>query len=277
MYSTNIVDRVCITCGKSYKTTVYKLLGGELDLSVGKCESCRIKSIKDESDNKIKAVIEQRERWRKECGLTPRFIKCSFSDFELKNDSLKKVSGICASYADKFPINYYQFIKTNKQYRSLVLASPVNGIGKTHLVSAIINRILDRWNGEDVVCPARIITEPDIYAQIKATFSYSMEERSMKPSEEDIIKSLIFTPLLVIDDMGKNQQNDMKFVQRTLFRIIDGRYQRLFPIALTTNLTLNGFKNYLGRDDSAILNRLTEMVEGKFIVLEGESYRIKRA
>jgi DNA replication protein DnaC len=277
MYSSFIVDKSCITCKKIYQTTIYKLLGGELDLSVGKCESCRRESVKEELGKNTKVVVEQRERWRRDCGITPRFAKCCFDNYKTDgNKILKSINTDCKNYAENFPLNYYQYIKNNKQYNSLVLASPVNGIGKTHLAFAIINRILDRWNGENVVCPVKFITEPEIYAQIKATFSYSDEERNTKPSEEDIIKSLIFTPLLVIDDIGKTPQNDMKFIQRTLYRVIDGRYQRLFPVVLTTNLTPKGLENYLGTNsDKAIINRLIEMVNGKFIELVGESYRIK--
>lgn len=276
MFNIKEVEKVCSDCGVKYKTTIYQLLNGELDLSIGKCENCRKKAYLEELNNKKSMIAEQRDRWRKNCGLTPRFIKCSFDNYEVSNNkSLKSARDNCKLYASSFPLNYYSYIKSNKPIVSLVLSSSINGVGKTHLASAIINCILDRWNGENVVCPVKIITEPEIYSRIKATYNYSMDERNTNPSEEDIIKSLLFPPLLIIDDIGKVPQNDMKFIQRTLYRIIDGRYQNLFPVILTTNLNPNSLKDYLGRDDCAILNRLTEMTNGKFIELVGESYRLK--
>ena len=63
-------------------------------------------------------------------------------------------------------------------------------------------------------------------------------------------------------------------MQRVLFSIIDGRYKAMRPMVVTANLSPEGLKLYLGGGgDEASFDRLWEMVKGKFIKIEGESYR----
>jgi len=151
-------------------------------------------------------------------------------------------------------------------------------VHNTHLAASICHRVLDRWNGERTVCPVLFISEPDIYRRIQATFNYTQEEKHTRESEEQIMWGLLYTPLLILDDVGKEQRTDTRFVQRKMFEIINGRYNNQRPIVLTTNKSAKELELYLGNNtDQASFNRLVEMCvstkEG-FHKMTGESYRL---
>ena len=80
--------------------------------------------------------------------------------------------------------------------------------------------------------------------------------------------------MLIIDDLGKVQRRDMEFVRRTLYAIINRRYDALLPVVITTNKDADGLKNYLGNDaEQATFDRIIGMTQGKFIQVKGQSYR----
>jgi DNA replication protein DnaC len=116
-------------------------------------------------------------------------------------------------------------------------------------------------------------TEPELFSRIQSTYNYTPEEKLTKPSESNFISAMIKVPLLIIDDVGKEERNDPKFVQRILFEIINGRYDNMLPMVLTANLSPEELSEHLGgnRDNDASFNRLKQMAN--FIPMEGKSYR----
>jgi DNA replication protein DnaC len=198
-----------------------------------------------------------------------------FGNFNTKRGNLKKIYDVSLKYANDFPIDYVDWLRNNKKaFPSMIFGSKEFGAGKTHLSCAVAHRILDRWNGENVPCPIYFISEGDIYRNIIATYSYSFEEKIQKDSEDDIIKHLIHLPLLIIDDLGKEIRNDLKFVQRIMFNLIDGRYMANRPVIITTNMNGEEIVRYLGDgNDSACYNRLVEMCQGNIWEITAESYR----
>ena len=131
----------------------------------------------------------RRRRWRNECGVPPKFLLEEFATFD---DS--RAGGIfrtakkrCQDYAEKFPLDS-NYLK----YPSLILFSDHSwGVGKTHLACSIAHRILNRWNGEPISCPVMFVSEPELFQQIQATYSYDPEEKKYRPSETDIINRLV--------------------------------------------------------------------------------------
>ena len=92
----------------------------------------------------------------------------------------------------------------------------------------------------------------------------------MRESEDDIIKSIVYADLVVLDDVGKEKRADPRFIQRTIYSIIDGRYKQQLPLILTANLDPNGLKEHL---ESASFDRVWELIEGKSVRMDGQSYR----
>ncbi len=273
--------RVCInpSCQKEYEARIYDVMGMRILMGQGNCPECA-KEAYDAELAKEKAVNDaevarKRRQWRHECGISPKFMNEDFSTFKMgwQDKDLTK----CQEYADAFPLDYRAYLEREKKaYPSLLLFSEHSwGTGKTHLACSIAHRILDRWQGEDMSCPVEFISEPDIYRRIQATYNYSPEEKYFRESEQDILNSLIWCRCLILDDLGKEKRTDPRFVQRILFSIIDGHYRNQRPMVITTNLSQEKLKLYLGggAGDEASYDRLIEMCNRKFIKVDGQSFR----
>ena len=78
--------------------------------------------------------------WRQRSGIPEGLINRTFDNFEAgwQDKALK----VCRKYAEGFKL------EEPIGYRSLILYSPSPGVGKTHLVVAIANYIIDHWEGE---------------------------------------------------------------------------------------------------------------------------------
>jgi len=279
-YSTT--KQICAECGTEFETKVATLFGRQF--IIGRhCALCSEKYLEIEQQKrnteKQAEITAQRRRWRENCGIAPRYMSEDFSTFNTNRPgNIAEVYRKCVEYAEQFPIDYDAWRRrTGKAYSSLLLFSTgVWGIGKTHLVSAIAHRVLDRWSGENIASPVYLISEPELYDRIQQTYSYSYQERENKQSEQDIINTLCRVRLLIIDDLGKTPRKDMDFVRRTMFDIINRRCDALLPVVVTSNKDAEGLRDYLGNTvDQATLDRIIGMTQGKFIQMKGESYRRK--
>lgn len=279
--------RRCYACKKEYEAKIYNVLGLKIvkgaDYTragiVCYCPDCNKKIFEEEEAREKLArqaeIIRKRKEWRFKCGIPAKFMFEDFSTFDVKRPvtGIKNAYNRCLCYARNFPLD-----NSYLKYPSLIIFSENTwGIGKTHLAISICHQILNQWNGEQIGCPVKFISEPDLFQQIQATYSYDQEERKYLPSETDILNQLIFVRLLVIDDIGKRKVQDPKFVQRIFFSIIDGRWKAMRPIVITANLNTDGLRDFLGGvENEASFDRLWEMARGKALRLEGESYRRKK-
>ena len=293
-----LTELTCKDCGDTFTLTkdermlqAYLSFRSHFDTQLSRrCPKCKKKAIKAEQERettlKAQEIATQRLKWRTDSGIPAKFMAAEFGTWDKgRPGNVNYALQQCRKYARGFPIDYHKYLEKRKAYPSLVLMSPgckefpdANGLGKTHLVAGIYHEILNRWKGETSICPVKFITEPGLFKEIQATYSYSNEDRNRLPSEVQIMRRLAYVPLLIIDDIAKETRKDMAFVQRTLFYIINERYNNQRPMVLTTNLDTAGLASYLGgyTKDKAITDRLIEMC-GKdyFIKMSGESYRRK--
>ncbi len=271
--------RACRGCHEEYEAKISSLMGVQYVIGVGYCPKCQKKRVKEEKEReeaeRQAEIAKTRLQWRQNCGIPLKFMNEEFGTFD-KSRQVKAYEK-CLAYAKNFPLTGY------RGYPSLLLYSDKSwGIGKSHLACSIGHNILNRWNGEDIVCPIHFTTEPDLLMRIYATYNYTLEEKQYRESETDIINRLISVPLLILDDIGKRRTHDPRFVQRIMFALIDGRYRAMKPMVITANLTPERLKVYLGggQGDEASYDRLLEMCGGgkglKFFCLEGESYRRRK-
>lgn len=268
-----IEHRVCKNpdCRKEYDAKVSDLFGVRIVHGTGHCPECR-QRIREAEDEREKAqhnamVRSTRLKWRSRCGIPARFQKTRFETFKLDwIPKLTKAFKVCQDFAEKFPL------EQSRGYHSLFLFSEESvGIGKTHLAASIAHRIIDRWDGEEITCPVKFISEPDLYTRITSTY----DRKDRNETEADILKELIAVRLLIIDDIGKRSVVDPNFVQRIMFSIIDGRYKAMLPIVLTSNLNPDELGVYTGgsRRSDAIIDRVMEMCKNISYRMEGKSYR----
>jgi DNA replication protein DnaC len=277
--------RRCITCGNEYEaqgieikgnlnltergkklTTVSPLFGTKYIQGGGRCTRCNAEAYAKAVAADEAIIKDQREKMRQNSGIPPKYTKASFGNFDKSRQPA--AFNRCKAYADN-----YDIIHSEKTSSLLMFSEKSWGTGKTHLASAICNAIIDRWHGEWQGVP-HFISEPELFDRIRATYSYSFSDRESKESEFAIVNRCIATPLLVLDDIGKVEVSDLKFVQRTLFTIIDGRYKAgPRPVVMTTNLSIDKLRDHLGGANQASFDRLMEMTQGRFIQMEGKSFR----
>jgi DNA replication protein DnaC len=280
-YQSILQYHVCKECHSEYDATVTYFPEGSLVSSwsnnrSGLCPTCRKKqsaTIDAEENGKAKGERDdRRERWRQSCGIPHKYLFKGFQQFD--KSWQPRAFAIVKEYAENFPI------AEPEGYKSLVLYSVKSwGTGKTHLACSVAHHILSRWNGETGICPVAFVSEPVLFKTIRETYSYSPMEKGTHSSESDIVNSLIRVPLLILDDLGKEDVADLRFVQRTLFAIIDGRYNLDLPVMVTANLDDAGLRTHLGgaSENEASFNRLMEMCKNIMIRMDGASYRNKLA
>ncbi len=113
-----------------------------------------------------------------------------------------------------------------------------NGCGKTHLAAAIVNY---RYQMKK---PALFIVVPDFLDHLRSTFS-----PDSKISYDQFFESVKSTPLLVLDDFGK--QTTTPWAQEKLYQVINHRYNARLPTVVTTNCSTDEM-------DSPISSRFTD-------------------
>jgi DNA replication protein DnaC len=279
-----IEDQLCLECHSSYEAKVIYIF--EHRHSRGLCPECTARGIQEDQDKDAQSITAKRREWRLKCGIPGKYQNEDFSTFDptFGNGNISEVLRRCREYAEGFPVDYDAWLKETRQaYPSMVLFSPWqspiltgNGNGKSHMATSIGHRVLDRWKGEDISLPVRFIAEPTIYEQIQRTYSFSPAERQSEPSEQEIINALSRVRLLIIDDLGKQPRNDMSFVRRTLYAIINARYTHHRPVVITCNKNVSGLREYLGEHEEATLDRIIEMTGRNFIEVKGPSYRRRK-
>lgn len=234
----------------------------------GLCISCEIKR---HNDLALKESVESvREDWHVEIDLPFKYDLCSFEKFEKK----------LQPKAYEILSNYNLIANHKSKSKSLIIYSHNQyGLGKTHLVCALANKIIDNYENPVFESHGRIISEPcpviytnetKLIANIKATYQKDYEGES----EEKIYKKINEVKLLIIDDVGKVTPRDKSYLQSVYYRVIDTRYSNNMPIIIVTNLDLTELEMHIG---GFCADRLVEMCgKDNIIKMTGESYR-KRA
>jgi DNA replication protein DnaC len=137
------------------------------------------------------------------------------------------------------------------------------GTGKTLLASIIAGEMRRRrWTVESILMP-------DFLSQIRATYSQDGDG-----SEYTIIRRVIQTELLIIDDLGKEHVNsNASWFQEKVYRLINARYQR-GPLVITTNIRASELSMHLG---SAAFSRLWEMTDqgARIVDMCGPDWRFR--
>ena len=266
-------NKAC-ACGAVYEGLLVSYDRGEHWIDLRKsCPKCRGKAIEEfnaqEAAIKARQLADLRQQWLEKSGIPILFKNKTFDNFE--SSYQKRAFNICRNYAAGLTVD------NCRGYYSLVLISEkMWGVGKTHLVCAIAKEVIKKCKGERWAAPVRFITEPDLYQRIQATYDPKYAPVRLE-NEDSILRALTHAPLLILDDVGKEERTDKRFIQRILFSIIDGRYRNMLPLIMTTNLNSNALREHLGGEgeNEASFDRLLEMCRGKFTMLSGDSYRRK--
>lgn len=167
-------------------------------------------------------------------GIPLRFQSKTFDNFEAADDKQSRVLRICKAYADKF----------NERYAAgggLVMCGQP-GTGKTHLACAIANQIMGAGR------TAVFMTALHAVRRVKETYGQGSNE-----TEREAIGKFFEPDLLILDEIGV--QIGSVTEHNILFEIINGRYERVLPTILLSNLTEAEMESALG---ARVIDRMRE-------------------
>ncbi len=234
---------------------------GETGEIIPECPPCRNKIHAEDMKKQAQEQIDKldssvRQEWELESNVPPYFLNKTFNNFDSKKQP----------QAFKMVFGY----KNN----SMLLMSPpgVYGVGKTHLVCALINTLVHVRPVASIFepncyvithrCPARMESEPDMIEIIRDAFH--SRDSANAGSTESVIKQLNGVPLLVVDDVGKRSPADLTFLQDIYYRIINYRYEHCKPLIMTTNLSYAEFEGHIG---GANARRFSEMIGDNSVIM----------
>jgi len=128
------------------------------------------------------------------------------------------------------------------------------GLGKTHLLAAICNRLRER-------------STHSLFASAPAFFAaYYARIGHQEQDEWELVQQALTTPFLVIDDLDKS--GEKPFRKEVFFQIIDQRTKNHLPIGISTN-RMSELKLFIGQE---AFSRL--MIGLQAIAVTGQDYRL---
>lgn len=202
-------------------------------------------------------------------GIGARFRLRTFETFELTEEN-KKAAFLCQKYADTFKEKLPADGK-NPGRNGLFITGP-KGTGKTHLVAAIANKLMNQR------IPVICMTMIDLLERIKSTYTDARQRFGSYYDAADVLDAYTAVSLLIIDDLGKEQATEWAIAK--IYAIINARYEALMPTIITTNYSEAELIKRLTPKETgdpttadAAIDRLREMCG--VIVTTGESWRTK--
>lgn len=167
-------------------------------------------------------------------GIPPRFRSKTFEGFEPADDKQRRVLMIVKRYADLFDERY-------AAGGGMVMCGPP-GTGKTHLACAIGNQIMAAGRSalfSSVLAAAR---------RVKQTYGKGSTE-----SEQQVLDKFYEPDLLILDEVGVQFGSEAE--KLIVFEIINGRYERVLPTILMSNLPEEELGAFVG---DRVIDRMRE-------------------
>jgi DNA replication protein DnaC len=201
------------------------------------------------------------ERSFKSSRITPEFKKRDFESFNL--DGRPQIVRDAYFFAKTYYENF-QKIKDERQNSICLLGKA--GSGKTHLLMAIINAIMESKYLYDVIRFPSVQYFPWVEG-----FNEIKDDLSMT---EERIRRMQTVDLLFIDDMWKGRKDPTPFQIEQAFAVINYRYMNNKPVLISSERDIDQMCDI----DEAIGSRINEMCKDFRIILKGDrslNYRLR--
>ena len=146
-------------------------------------------------------------------------------------ENINLIKDICLKFIENFE---------DKNQKNLLFTGNT-GLGKTFLSSCIANEMIEK--GKNV-----------LYQTAPVMLDSIIDYRFGKPNSTNILESILNVDLLIIDDLGTECMNNMKFTE--IFNIINTRLlnqNKITKTIISTNLSL---KNLYSNYDERIVSRI---------------------
>ncbi|WP_462383343.1 ATP-binding protein [Pseudomonas sp. Marseille-QA0892] len=227
-----------------FEQKVTRLMGRPISSLCPVCEAER--KSRESADAKARDAWERRRSLEQRLGaaaIPKRFQQRTLDQYRTERKGQEKALKACREFVNEFPA-------IAESGRCLMmLGTP--GTGKTHLGAAIANQVISDHGATAVY---RVLG--DIFHAIRDSYGPHSEK-----TERQILAPLIAADLLVLDEIGVTKEQPSDFELRTLFSIINGRYEQCRPTIVISNLGVDEVKASLGE-------RCTDRLrEGGVIVL----------
>ena len=168
---------------------------------------------------------------------------CSFSSFRLDLYPETVVPEYGASARDIMRQNYNDCVSFAEKFsgkgRGMVMLG-ATGLGKTHLSLAIASRVIERGFS------AVYVSVPEILR--------TLDREQFKKTDENTMSLVTGCDLLILDDLGAEASTERNVSM--VYELINSRINRLLPIIINTNLTLNELKS---RYSDRLFSRIVSM------------------
>lgn len=180
-----------------------------------------------------------------------KLLKANFDNYSPNNESQEKAKRICERYANKFSFGNPQNLMLIGSY----------GVGKSHLAVSITKVVMDKK------IPCLFISVPKLLTKIKSSY-----HKDSDITENQILKAIENIPLLVLDDIGaesdEDKENISSWAKSKLFEIVDSRVGK--HTIYTTNLDNRKLiATYGERNASRMKEDTTD------IYMDGNNYRMR--
>ncbi len=182
-----------------------------------------------------------------------RYQHCSLDNFvTYDNESLARAVTRAKHVAKSFPVSD----------KGLFLLGPP-GVGKTHVVVAVLKEIVQRTGATGVFYDTR-----DLLRVIRSTY-----DPVVRATEVEVLRPVMQADVLVLDDLGAEKTSE--WVEETLNLIVNSRYNERKLTLFTSNYDdkpdQSDPDSLLCRIGFRMRSRLHEMCE--FLDLDGADYR----
>ncbi len=231
------VEKYC-ECEKQYPYLIHEYTTGTTRVCV--CKNTR------ETVKKIQKIFQNSHIPEKYIYSRLDSFQTDFSDDPGIRTSLLAAFDMAINYLE----NYRQISLENRS--GLYIYGPT-GTGKTMLASLILNELIYEYQ----VKSTYINITRDFFNPIRATFN---TENAMYGKGEEIYNKIAQSDVLVIDDFGV--QADSEWEKRTLYDLINARYESMKPTIITSNEEPKKWKDLF---NGRIFSRLEEMTNPIFI------------
>lgn len=270
MVETRTEDCTCEECGSTFQGEVdtYKRFTPPREIRPRECPKCRAERQEREEKEREQLLEEQRkgvrESWRRACGMPAELLAKTFENFEQKYQ--RAAFRVALNWAKDFDLD------SPRGFPSLIFYSAIPGVGKGHLMAAIVNYVLDNWHGnpERGRCPIRFESGPSLVRRIRATYNIRRGDE-VHEREDEVYQSLAGVPFLLLDDVGKESPSN--FTRETYWYIIDERVKTGLPVIISSRLEFEGERSLETLMGVDTVSRLYGMTRGEFIEMEGKDYR----
>lgn len=216
------------------------------------CEECRSDAHRNELEatraEQLRRSNDEHQRRLEKASIPTRFTTRTLDNFKAETPDQIKALTISREFATGW--------EAIRRKGSWLVFSGKPGTGKSHLAIAILQAIMPQWVGRYMTCMELIQT-------LRATW-----RKDSEISETDLLDSLTYIPLLVLDEIGVQYGTESE--QHHLFDVLDRRYREMQPTILLTNQNKDGFRQFVG---DRVYDRMTEVA--RWVPFDWDSHRVK--